>query len=98
MRKIITFLLFAIQVVYMSLKVNYISCILTSKQVDKQGSDFQLYSDETPFFLVNGVAALTCHGWSLVSKGLAAHASANVTHHLIQERNWGLLQSRLSVL
>lgn len=50
MHKIIAFLLFAIQVVYMSLKGDYIFYTLTSKQVDKQGSDFQLYSDKTPVF------------------------------------------------
>lgn len=62
--------MFAIQVASMSLKGGYISYIVTSKQVDKQRSDFQLYSDETLVFLVSAVAALMCRGWSLVSKRL----------------------------
>lgn len=73
----------------MYFKGDYISYILTSKQVDKHRSDFQLYSVETPVFLTSSVAAVICHGWSLASKGLAAHASSNVMHQLIQEISWG---------
>lgn len=82
-------LLCALQGVYMYFKEDYISCILTSKQVDKHRSDFQLYLVETPVFLVNSVAVLICHGWSLISQGLAARASSNVMHQLIQEVNSG---------
>lgn len=81
----------AIQGAHMYFKGDYISYRLTSKQVDKCRSDFQLYSAETPAFLVSGAAALICCGSFLISKQLPPHPSSNITQQLTQEINWGFI-------